>query len=147
MYREADKVWQEHLERQLNKDTSIGDSVQGNSAQAVPKTESYVASEGLAVSAVNPPSGEIEKLIYEVAKEENFEDAELLVRIARAESSLQTCVKNPHSSAIGLYQILDLHGLTKEERCNPEIATRWAINKIKSGGISAWNSSRKKWEI
>ena len=90
------------------------------------------------------PSDSIEKIIYEVAKEKNFKDPELLVRIARAESSLNPCVKNPSSSAIGIFQILDMHGLTKEERCNPRIATDWAISHFNGG--APWYSSRSKWE-
>jgi len=90
------------------------------------------------------PSG-IEEIIHKVAKQKNFKDPELLVRIAKSESGLQPCIKNPGSSARGIFQILDMHGLTVEERCNPEIATVWAIDKINAGGISAWASSKSKW--
>jgi len=40
-----------------------------------------------------------------------------------------------------------MHGLSVEERCNPEIATRWTINKINKGGLNAWNASKHCWGI
>jgi len=147
MQREANQVWQWYQNRQLNKDIKTdADSVE--EVRKETEAESGATSEGR--DAVNttslPPSG-VEKIIRNVAKKEKFEDADLLVRIAKAESGLDPMAKNPLSSATGIYQILDMHKLSKAERCNPEIATRWAINKIRNGGISAWNSSRKKWEI
>jgi len=86
-------------------------------------------------------------VIRKVAKEEGFEDVDLLLRIAKCESSFNACAKNGVSSATGLYQILDMHGLSVEERCNPEIATRWTINKINKGGLNAWNASKHCWGI
>jgi len=88
-----------------------------------------------------------QELITNVAKEEGFEDVDLLLRIAKCESSFNACAKNGVSSATGLYQILDMHGLSVEERCNPEIATRWTINKINKGGLNAWNASKHCWGI
>lgn len=84
-------------------------------------------------------------LIKKVAIEEGFTDVNLLLRIAECESSLNPCAKNATSSATGLFQILDMHGLSVEERCNPEIATRWTINKINNGGLNAWNASKHCW--
>jgi len=140
---EANQTWAhvQEIQKQRRENKSSGEENVISSS-----TESTEQLEGEADDTlpVSPPS--IIETIYEVAKEKQFEDPELLVRIARAESSLQACVKNPNSSAIGLYQILDLHGLTKKERCNPRIATAWTIDKINAGGISAWNSSKSKWD-
>ena len=152
MYQESQKVWESHLQRQ-NKDNGIGDRVE----QEESKTQSFVPTDRVGVhyaapgdeeaQAVSSPNPTVEEIIYEVAKQKQFNDPALLVRIAKAESSLNTCARNSHSSATGLYQILDMHGLTVEERCNPRIATAWTIDKINKGGISAWNESRNKWDI
>jgi len=83
--------------------------------------------------------------IVRVCKEEGFNDPELLINIAKCESGMNPKAKNKNSSARGLFQVLDLHGLTIEERENPETATRWAVKKIQAGGISAWSESRKCW--
>lgn len=85
----------------------------------------------------------VEETIRRVCREENFGNPDLMVRIAWFESNFNKCVKNPASSAIGIFQILDMHGLTREERCNPEIATRWAVKHFNDG--NPWNSSRSKW--
>jgi hypothetical protein len=89
---------------------------------------------------------EMKSIIRRVAEEEGFDNPQLLINIADAESALNPRARNPKSSARGLFQILDIHGLSEEERFNPEIATRWAIQEIRKNGTRAWNSSRSKWE-
>lgn len=93
----------------------------------------------------NSPIGVANKIIM-TAVEEGFEDPEKLVRIAKAESSLNPKAKNPKSSATGVFQILDMHGLSKEDREDVVKATRWAIARIrKRGGYQDWKSSEDKW--
>ncbi len=87
----------------------------------------------------------ITEQIHQIAQNNNFDDAALLVRIAKCESTLNPKAKNAHSSATGLFQILDMHGLTTEERENVETSTTWTIEKINAGGLSAWNASRECW--
>lgn len=89
-------------------------------------------------------------IIERVAREEHFADVEILEAIATCESGdgkgkLDTYAKNKVSSARGLYQILDMHGLSEDERYNAEISTRWAIKEIRKNGTSAWNSSKHCW--
>ncbi len=103
---------------------------------------SPVASSG--DEGVSAPST-VEGQIREIAKQKNFEDADLLVDIAMCESSLNPQATNDHSSATGLFQILDIHGLTVEERMDVAVSTEWTIDKIESGGLSAWNASRHCW--
>jgi hypothetical protein len=90
-------------------------------------------------------SSRVAEQIREIAKAEGFDDAELLVRIAFCESSLNPEAKNKNSSATGLYQILDMHQLSVEDRQDIETSTKWVINKINNGGLSAWNASKHCW--
>jgi hypothetical protein len=136
----ADETWthvqQIQEQRKENKNVVGEASVKAASyAQPEEATEDQIA--------VASPSG-VAKIIYETAQKRNFPDPGLLVRIAQAESSFNTCTKNPNSSAIGVFQILDMHGLSREERCNPEIATIWAVEHFNNG--NPWNSSRSKWQ-
>lgn len=52
---------------------------------------------------------------------------------------------NPNSSALGLYQILDMHGLSRECRLDADCNIAWAINEMKLHGFGAWNASKKCW--
>jgi Transglycosylase SLT domain len=83
--------------------------------------------------------------IVKVSKEEQFSNTDLLINIAKCESNLNSKAKNKMSSARGLYQILDIHGLTKEQREDPEESTKWAIKEIRKNGTKAWNSSKSCW--
>ncbi len=87
----------------------------------------------------------IEDIIKRVAKEKGFEDTELLLRIAECESGLDKYAKNDKSTARGLYQILDMHNLSEDERYNPETAIGWTIDKIRANGTKAWNASKSCW--
>jgi len=142
MYQENQKVWQDHLER-----------VSPSSVEEKSETEGVDNNNGAMVQRdavreredkISPPSS-VEEIIYEVAKQKQFSNPEILIRIARAESGMRVCAKNPTSSARGIFQILDMHGLTIEERCNPRIATAWAIDHFRDG--HPWDSSKAKWDI
>jgi len=106
---------------------------------------------GKSAEEMNPE--EVETLIRKVAKEENFADADLLVRIAKAESGLKPTNSNsrgnkPESTDRGLFMINDYwqKQVTDEEAYDPTFATKWAIEKINAGGISIWNPSRPNWD-
>jgi len=142
--KEADKTWEmvqsiQEQRKEIKTDVDDAPAVESKDEAAREVSLEGEADDTLSVS---PPS--IEELIYEVAEEKQFKNPELLVRIAKAESSLNPCAKNPNSSATGIFQILDMHGLTKDERCNPKIATEWAIAHFNNG--NPWNSSRSKWQ-
>jgi len=86
----------------------------------------------------------IQEQIISVAKREKF-DSEILLKIAFCESSFNRKARNPNSSAKGLYQILNMHGLSEEERFDVDISTTWTIQKIRKNGLSAWKSSQSCW--
>ena len=140
----ADETWThvQSIQEQRKENKNTEDDAPAVDSKDETAREVSLEGEADDTLSVSPPS--IEETIYKVAKEKQFKDPELLVRIARAESSLQACVKNSHSSAIGIFQILDMHGLTKDERCNPKIATEWAVAHFNNG--NPWNSSRSKWQ-
>lgn len=91
-------------------------------------------------------------IIRQVAKEEGFDDVNLLLRMAEAESSFNRFAVNSYVEkgkkyfVHGPFQISDIHGLSKEDRQDVRKATKWAIDKIRKGGISAWKSSESKWK-
>ena len=87
----------------------------------------------------------VEEQIREVAQENGFDDPDLLVDIAFCESSLNPQATNGTSSATGLFQILDMHGLTVAERKDVATSTEWTISKIEKGGLNAWNASKHCW--
>jgi hypothetical protein len=111
-------------------------------AEALPKIEiqQYPAVEATyPVELAKAPS--VEETIRQTAI--NFPEVDTLVKIAECESSFNPKSKNPHSSATGVFQILDMHGLSVEERQDPEIATQWAIEHFNNG--HPWDSSRHCW--
>lgn len=85
----------------------------------------------------------VEEEIRRVAKD--FPAVDTLVKIAFCESSLDRLAENKASSAKGIFQILDMHGLTAVERFNVETATKWAIAKATKDGFKAWNESKHCW--
>lgn len=84
-----------------------------------------------------------EETIRRVAK--GFPEVDTLVKIAFCESSFDRLAENKVSSAKGIFQILDMHGLTAVERFNVETATKWAIAKATKDGFKAWNESKACW--
>lgn len=66
-------------------------------------------------------------------------DKRIALRVANCESHFNPKAKNKDSTAKGLWQILDIHGLSAEFRYDPIKSTRWAIDKwVRDGGCSAW---------
>lgn len=95
----------------------------------------------------NPTAYSIQDRIRRTAEAESFNDPSLLIRIAKCESSFNPKAANKISSAHGLYQILNMHGLTIQQREDVEFSTKWVIQKIKKDGTSAWNASKHCWDI
>lgn len=97
----------------------------------------------------NIASGEViesvEDTIRRVAKEKDFPEVETLVKIAFCESSFDRLAENKESSAKGVFQILDMHGLTAVERFNVEKSTIWAIERATVRGFKDWNASKNCW--
>ena len=97
-------------------------------------------------------SNEIERIIISKAIAESI-SPELLLRIAKCESSLNPNAKNPNSTASGLFQFLTstfIHYAQAYElpleKNNPEIQAELAAKMIKDGGIIHWYASRNCWE-
>ena len=95
----------------------------------------------------------VKAFIRKIADEEKFSDANLLIRIAQAESRLNPKNRNAegnhpsYSVDRGLFMINDYwhKEVTDEQAYDPDFSTRWAIKKIRSGGISAWDASKPNW--
>ena len=97
-------------------------------------------------------SSEIERIIISKAIAESI-SPELLLRIAKCESGLRPNVKNPNSTASGLFQFLTStfthYAQAYElplEKDNPEVQAELAAKMIRDGGISHWYASRNCWE-
>lgn len=85
----------------------------------------------------------VEETIRRVAG--NFPEVETLVKVAFCESSFDRLAENKTSSAKGVFQILDMHGLTALERFDVEKSTQWAVDTIEKQGFKPWNASRNCW--
>jgi hypothetical protein len=92
----------------------------------------------------NLPSRETYKqIIIKVARENNFENVEGLLRLAHCESRFNPNAHNVNKNGTedwGLFQWnLFYHPhLTKEIATNPHEATQLTIDKINAGGINIW---------
>lgn len=85
----------------------------------------------------------VEETIRRVAGD--FPEVETLVKVAFCESSFDRLAENKQSSAKGVFQILDMHGLTALERFDVEKSTRWAVGTIEKQGFKPWNASKHCW--
>lgn len=101
------------------------------------------------VNDAPPLLGEQDKmtlLIKEIAKEENFDDPQLLIDLAWCESRLNPYAVNGHGNSPagsvdrGLFMFNDYWQPQVSDECSfsPECATRTTINKIKAGGLHLW---------
>lgn len=75
----------------------------------------------------------------------DFSEVDTLVEIAKCESSFNRLAENKVSSAKGIFQILNMHGLTAIERFDVEKSTKWAIQEATKNGFKAWASSKNCW--
>lgn len=124
-------------------------------ADSAPELTSAPARQSSTTQAVNAPvapksaqpqaSGElseaqeaVKEQVQAIAVEESYEAPRFLSRLAFCESSLNPSAKNPRSSALGLFQILDRHGVSDECRTDVECSTRWTIKQLKAGHASWW---------
>ena len=85
----------------------------------------------------------VEETIRRVAGD--FPEVETLVKVAFCESSFNRLAENKNSSAKGVFQILDMHGLSALERFDVEKSTRWAVDTIEKQGFKPWNASKHCW--
>lgn len=87
------------------------------------------------------------EIIAEVARQENFKGKDLLIRIAKAESSLNPdAIGKIDKDDWGLYQINQRHNPIGE-KCAFCVwcSTRWVINEINNGNLWKWNASKHNW--
>jgi len=89
----------------------------------------------------------VEERIRAIAKEQNFKQTELLVKIAFCESSYNPLAINYNkngSSDYGLFQYNSIHNFG-EKPLDVEWSTKKTIEWIRAGKLHAWNSSKKCW--
>lgn len=87
----------------------------------------------------------VEETIRRVAEENNFPYTDILVKVAKCESNFNPIAENSTSSAKGVFQILDMHGLTAFERFDVEKSTKWTVDKIEKAGFKPWEASKSCW--
>ena len=97
----------------------------------------------------------IEDHIKHIAEQEEFYEADLLIRIVKCESRFNPLAKNTTSTATGWYQFLEgtwTEGSNKmgvdwslDDRTDLEKSTKMAIYWIKQGKLSKWDASRSCW--
>lgn len=111
-------------------------------------TATHYATEPIqAVNAQTMPTN-AEDIIKLVAEKNNFEDVQLLLDIARCESSMNYRAYNVNKNGtidMGLYEFNSIHGFG-EKPLDPYWATQKAIDWIRGGKLNAWYSSRKCWQ-
>ena len=87
----------------------------------------------------------VEDTIRRVAEENSFPYTDILVKVAKCESNFNPIAENSTSSAKGVFQILDMHGLTAFERFDVEKSTKWTVDKIEKAGFKPWEASKSCW--
>lgn len=93
----------------------------------------------------------IEKIIRYIAKQKGV-DADLAVRVAKAESGLSPTAINVNTDGSkdrGLYQINDKYHqeVTDEEAFDIVLSTRFFCDAVNNGNLSWWNASKSRWEV
>jgi len=97
-----------------------------------------------------PEGKTAEQVIREVTKKEGV-DADLAVRVADAESTLQPMaynVNNDGSIDRGIFQWNDRRHPEVTDECayTVECATRAFCKAVNEGHLSWWNASKEKWD-
>jgi len=142
MYRESQKVWQDHLER-----------VSPSSVEEKSETEGVDNNNGAMVQrdAVREredkifPPGSVEEIIYETFGEENYQVA---VAVARAESGLRTDavgINNNGTTDYSIFQINSCHCKTIGADCekkliDPSFNIEFAYQLFQKSGWKPWTT-------
>jgi len=92
----------------------------------------------------------VEKIIRYIAKQKSV-DADLAVRVAKAESGLSPTAKNTNTDGSidrGLYQINNKYHpeVTDEQAYDIVLSTRFFCDAVLAGNLSWWNASKANWE-
>lgn len=90
----------------------------------------------------------VAEIISEVARQEGFKDKDLLIRIAKAESSLNAGIRGRVDSRDrGTFQINAYWNPQVSDECAFCVwcSTRWAISEVNNGNLWKWNASRHNW--
>lgn len=88
------------------------------------------------------------QIIAEVARQENFDNHELLIAIAKAESRFNPNIRGEQDPRDrGLYQINSHFNPDVTDECafDPWCSTQWTIKELEAGHAWKWNASRYKW--
>jgi len=97
-----------------------------------------------------PEGKTVEQVIREVAKSEGV-DADLAVRVAEAESTLQPMAYNLNDNGSydrGIFQWNSEHHREITDDCafTVDCATRAFCKAVKEGHLSWWDASKEKWD-
>lgn len=88
------------------------------------------------------------EIISEVARQEGYENVNLVIAIARAESRLNPNINGEQDKRDrGLFQINRHFNPDVDDQCayDPWCSTRWTIKELRAGHAWKWNASRYKW--
>lgn len=140
--------FQERYEKRVQHDKKVIEQIKNESISFF-KTP-VAKAEGLTVEK-NFSQGTVEQTIRRIAKEENFQWPDYLVRLAKCESSLNPKAVNTQgnkpkqSRDRGLFQISDhWHKEVPDSVAyDIESSTRWTIERIKSGYQHEWVCDNK----
>jgi len=89
------------------------------------------------------------EIIAEVARQENFKNKDLLIRIAKAESGLNpNAIGKIDNRDRGVYQINYFYNPSVNDKCAFCVwcSTKWVINEINNGNLWKWNASKHNWQ-
>jgi len=87
-------------------------------------------------------------ILNEIARQENYDNPELVIAIAKAESRLNPDIRGESDNRDrGLFQINSYFNADVTDECafDPVCSTKWVIGELKAGHAWKWNASRYKW--